>query len=339
MCAPATCCTSSCPPTRCSTRRGDPPRLPSPRRLQAQAEEPAEVPGQVARLGRLPRRVRARARRSGERRRPRCRSIPSVRRRSGAAVARARVRWRSTRCRRGVATTVIGPGIVPKVEPRLKVHARTSSTGRAPTCAGRSSLAFDRHRHDAARRSDVGQMRLLGELARSSATATGPRDDGSESGVPLGPNENVEAFYKSLAAAGLARAGAGTLADVTSCPGAESCKLAVTQSRGLGRVLADHLRWSARISSPRCPDGHQDQRLPERLRPAPHRRHRLSGQPEKGRRSQPVPQYFVMVGGGVGEGMTTFGRWRRRFRRAVASTRSIAWSSSIRTSAASRNRR
>ena len=33
-----------------------------------------------------------------------------------------------------------------------------------------------------------------------------------------------------------------TIADVTSCPGAESCKLAVTQSRGLGKFLGDHLR-------------------------------------------------------------------------------------------------
>ena len=32
------------------------------------------------------------------------------------------------------------------------------------------------------------------------------------------------------------------MADVASCPGAESCRLAVTQSRGLGRQLGDTLR-------------------------------------------------------------------------------------------------
>ncbi len=32
------------------------------------------------------------------------------------------------------------------------------------------------------------------------------------------------------------------MADVGSCPGAESCRLAVIQSRGLRRLLEEHLR-------------------------------------------------------------------------------------------------
>jgi sulfite reductase beta subunit-like hemoprotein len=119
--------------------------------------------------------------------------------------------------------------------------------------------------------------------------------------------ENVQAFYKSLAAAGLARPGAGTLADVTSCPGAESCKLAVTQSRGLGRLLADHLQkrpdlvaavpgLDIKISG--CPNGCGQ--------------HHIAGFGFQGSikkvGTQPAPHYFVMVGGGAGEGMTTFGR-------------------------------
>jgi sulfite reductase (NADPH) hemoprotein beta-component len=120
-------------------------------------------------------------------------------------------------------------------------------------------------------------------------------------------NGNVEAFYKSLAAAGLARPGAGTLSDVTSCPGAESCKLAVTQSRGLGRVLGDHLLerpdlvgalagMDIKISG--CPNGCGQ--------------HHIAGIGFQGSLkkvgSQPAPQYFVMVGGGGGDGVTTFGR-------------------------------
>ena len=94
------------------------------------------------------------------------------------------------------------------------------------------------------------------------------------------------ASTSSLAAAGLARAGRrNAVADVTSCPGAESCKLAVTQSRGLGRVLADHLTRASGSRGGVARTGHQDQRLPERLRPASHRGHRLSGQPAKGRRA------------------------------------------------------
>ena len=57
-----------------------------------------------------------------------------------------------------------------------------------------------------------------------------------------GRNEDVEALFRRLAAAGLALPDAGTITDVTSCPGAEACRLAVTQSRGLGKLLGDHLR-------------------------------------------------------------------------------------------------
>ena len=53
---------------------------------------------------------------------------------------------------------------------------------------------------------------------------------------------DVRQLYRRLAAAGLGLAEAGTVADVTSCPGAETCRLAVTQSRGLGRLLEEHLR-------------------------------------------------------------------------------------------------
>src|SRR5262249_14370242 len=53
---------------------------------------------------------------------------------------------------------------------------------------------------------------------------------------------DVRELYRRLAAASLGLAEASTVADVTSCPGAESCRLAVTQSRGLGRLLEEHLR-------------------------------------------------------------------------------------------------
>jgi sulfite reductase (NADPH) hemoprotein beta-component len=55
----------------------------------------------------------------------------------------------------------------------------------------------------------------------------------------------IAEFYSALTATGFGLANAGTIADVVSCPGAESCRLAVTQSRGLGRLLGDHLRAQA----------------------------------------------------------------------------------------------
>ena len=75
---------------------------------------------------------------------------------------------------------------------------------------------------------------------------------------------DVRELYRRLAAAGLGLAEAATIADVTSCPGAESCRLAVTQSRGLGRLLEEHLRArpdliaaadGAHIKISGCPNG------------------------------------------------------------------------------------
>ena len=116
----------------------------------------------------------------------------------------------------------------------------------------------------------------------------------------------VEPLYRRLAAAGLGLAGAGTLADVTSCPGAESCRLAVTQSRGLGRLLEDHLRArpdvviagdDARIKISGCPNGCGQHHIATIG---------FQGSVRKVA-SRALPQYFVLVGGALG-GAASFGR-------------------------------
>ena len=114
-------------------------------------------------------------------------------------------------------------------------------------------------------------------------------------------------FYAALTATGFALANAGTIADVVSCPGAESCSLAVTQSRGLGRLLGDHLRaqadtaesvGAADIKISGCPNGcglHHVAAIG------------FQGSIRKlGARA--VPQYFVMAGGGADEEGAAFGR-------------------------------
>ena len=115
------------------------------------------------------------------------------------------------------------------------------------------------------------------------------------------------ALHRRLAAAGLALGGAGTLADVTSCPGAETCRLAVTQSRGLARVLTDALRDTpelieaasdAGIKISGCPNGCGQ--------------HHIAAIGFQGSvrkvAGRAVPQYFVLVGGRVGEERVDFGR-------------------------------
>jgi sulfite reductase (NADPH) hemoprotein beta-component len=114
-------------------------------------------------------------------------------------------------------------------------------------------------------------------------------------------------LHRQLAAAGLGHGDAGTIADPVSCPGAEACRLAVTQSRGLARLLQEHVAarpglaesasdLSVKISG--CPNGCGQ--------------HHVAGLGFQGSvrklEGRAVPQYFVMLGGGVTEGRAHFAR-------------------------------
>ena len=119
--------------------------------------------------------------------------------------------------------------------------------------------------------------------------------------------DDLPVLYRSLQAAGLGLPDADSIADVTSCPGAESCKLAVTQSRGLGQAVEQHLRETpALIEMARtldikvsgCPNGCGQHHVATigfqgSLR-------KVDG--------KAVPQYFIQIGGGIDPERTTFGR-------------------------------
>ena len=151
------------------------------------------------------------------------------------------------------------------------------------------------------------QYRVLGDLARAFG-------DGSVRVTAVQNlvfrwvrREDVPALYRSLQAAGLGLPDADSIADVTSCPGAESCKLAVTQSRGLGQSLEQHLREtpaliemarSLDIKVSGCPNGCGQHHIATigfqgSLR-------KVDG--------RAVPQYFIQIGGGIDDDRTTFGR-------------------------------
>ena len=118
---------------------------------------------------------------------------------------------------------------------------------------------------------------------------------------------DLKPFHDRLAAAGLAVPDGQSVANVTSCPGAESCKLAVTQSRGLGRLLSDALHErpdlvdavpGLKIKMSGCPNGCGQ--------------HHIAGIGFQGSirklDGRPVPQYFVYVGGGPTADGAQFGR-------------------------------
>jgi sulfite reductase beta subunit-like hemoprotein len=209
---------------------------------------------------------------------------------------------------RAVSTPLSGPGIVPQVEPRLALDTvdfeRWSRTNVKPQKqSGWTTVIVTTLLGDLT----SAQMNLIGELSDVFGDGTVRVTHDQNLVFRWVRSRDVGELYRSLLAAGLARPGAGTLADVTSCPGAESCKLAVTQSRGLGRLLSEQLHerqdlvgdvpgLNIKISG--CPNGCGQ--------------HHVAGIGFQGSLrkvgGRPAPHYFVMVGGGTTAAGTTFGR-------------------------------
>ena len=46
---------------------------------------------------------------------------------------------------------------------------------------------------------------------------------------------DLPSMHEELTAIGLGDPGAGTIVDITACPGTDTCKLGIASSRGLGR--------------------------------------------------------------------------------------------------------
>src|ERR1043166_1568021 len=68
--------------------------------------------------------------------------------------------------------------------------------------------------------------------------------------------QDLGSVYNDLAAARLGLAGANTIADVTSCPGTDTCKLGIASSRGLGAELRTRLAAKGLQFHPRLKDVH-----------------------------------------------------------------------------------
>jgi len=121
------------------------------------------------------------------------------------------------------------------------------------------------------------------------------------------PTAKLPALHRELVRIGLAQAGANSIADVTSCPGASSCKLAVTASRGLAGVLTELLdRRPDLVAATRG--------LDIKVSGCPHGcgQHYIAGIGFQGGMrklaGKPAPQYLVYVGGGIAANGAAFGR-------------------------------
>jgi sulfite reductase (NADPH) hemoprotein beta-component len=211
----------------------------------------------------------------------------------------------STRVSNGA---VKGPGIVPVVVPVLNSRDEDYTRWRASNVRAQKQFGYAM----VVATVPLGdmtsaQMRVVGDLAKAYGDGTVRVTMDQDLVFRWVKSADVRPLYGRLAAAGLGLPEAGTIADVTSCPGAESCRLAVTQSRGLGRLLEDHLRQrrdlieaadGARIKISGCPNGCGQHHIATLGFQGSVRR--VGG--------RAVPQYFVMVGGGTEHGGASFGR-------------------------------
>lgn len=205
-------------------------------------------------------------------------------------------------------SSTTGPGLHPSVDPVLEVsgaafdqwRARNVTAQRQP---GYSLVTISLPLGD-----------LTGEQFRVIADLSAAYGDGDVR-VTIDQDlvfrwvreRDVPALYTRIAAAGLAHAEGGLPTNVTSCPGAESCRLAVTQSRGLGRLLREGLEarpdlaeaaQGLKIKMSGCPNGCGQHHVATIGFQGSIRK--LDG--------RAVPQYFVMVGGGATDEGASFGR-------------------------------
>src|SRR5262249_11201290 len=84
------------------------------------------------------------------------------------------------------------------------------------------------------------QLRILADLALAYSDGTVRVTQDQDLLFRWVPVDDLPELHRRLVAARLGLAGANTLADVTSCPGAESCRPAGPQSRGPGQPPRDH---------------------------------------------------------------------------------------------------
>ncbi len=201
-----------------------------------------------------------------------------------------------------------GPGIVPSVrvllDPGESDRRRWTATNVRPQRQeGFSIAAVTLPLGDVT----SGQLRALAVLSRAHGDGTVRTTHDQNVVLRWVRDPDLAALHRGLAAAGLAAEGASTLADVTSCPGAETCRVAVTHSRGVGRLVADRLAARPEVVAAAgaldvkvsgCPNGCGQ--------------HHVAGVGLQGSVRQvggrALPQYFVSVGGGLAADGARFGR-------------------------------
>ena len=96
------------------------------------------------------------------------------------------------------------------------------------------------------------QMRALADIARRYVGDT-LRTTVEQNIVLRWVSEaDLPALYQAIKAIGLGAAGAGTIVDVTACPGTDTCKLGIASSRGLAGELRTVCGAELAAATKRC---------------------------------------------------------------------------------------
>jgi sulfite reductase (NADPH) hemoprotein beta-component len=120
-------------------------------------------------------------------------------------------------------------------------------------------------------------------------------------------NGDLPALHARLAFAGLGRDGAGSAADVLACPGADVCRLAVTETREPARLIEDEVRRTLINSAFLA-------KIPVRMSGCPNgcSQHHVAAIGLQGSirkiGGEHVPHFHVLLGGSVHDGGAIFGQ-------------------------------
>lgn len=145
------------------------------------------------------------------------------------------------------------------------------------------------------------QLRQVVQLAESCGGGEIRAANDQNLMLPWIPGNLLEKVYSELRALGLAAADALHITDVTACPGADYCSLAMSRSMGVATKIRNHLLATNgqvedlgvfRIKISGCPNACGQHYVGDIG---------LTGLSLKGENGQFEPHYSMLVGGGLGE--------------------------------------
>jgi len=161
------------------------------------------------------------------------------------------------------------------------------------------------------------QLRALASLAREHGNGTLRTSNDQNFYLPWIPGDRVATVYRCLEEIRLAAPDALHVTDVTSCPGADYCSLAVSRSMGIAAAIRAHLLGQNgnveslgvfRIKISGCPNSCGQHHIGDIG---------LTGMSLKEKDGRESPHYSLLVGGSVGEdtgvvGQRLVGRYPER---------------------------